>query len=101
MNRLLQDEAIRIRIFICQSFKHMFDQSKTLIPMEYLVKISKELMNRLDDVNDEVRLACLDALSSVVQCLPLGMISHKKSLITIIGHKHKIKVSSKNLIFFI
>ena len=70
MNRLLQDEAIRIRIFICQSFKHMFDQSKTLIPMEYLVKISKELMNRLDDVNDEVRLACLDALSSVVQCLP-------------------------------
>ena len=28
----------------------------------------------------------------------LGMISHKKSLITIFGHKHEI--SSKNLIFF-
>ena len=40
MNRLLEDDSIKIRIFICQSFKHMFDQSQTLIPMEYLVKIS-------------------------------------------------------------
>ena len=29
-----------------------------------------EIMKRLDDVNDEVRLSCLDALSAVVQCLP-------------------------------
>ena len=27
-------------------------------------------MKRLDDVNDEVRLACLHALSAVVHCLP-------------------------------
>ena len=31
-----------------------------------------EIMKRLDDVNDEVRLSCLDALSAVVQCLPHG-----------------------------
>ena len=31
----------------------------------------------------------------------LGKISHKKSLITIFGHKHKIKIFNKNLIFFI
>ena len=30
----------------------------------------------------------------------LGMISHKKSLITIFGHKHKIKNFIKKLIFF-
>ena len=31
----------------------------------------------------------------------IGMISHKKSLITIFGHKHRIKNFIKNLIFFI
>ena len=30
----------------------------------------------------------------------IGMISHKKSLITIFGHKYKIKHFIKNLIFF-
>ena len=30
----------------------------------------------------------------------IGMISHKKSLITIFGHKPKLKISSKNFIFF-
>ena len=30
----------------------------------------------------------------------IGMISHKNPIITIFGHKHEIKISSKNLIFF-
>ena len=31
----------------------------------------------------------------------LGMISHKKSLITIFGHKNNSQISSKNFIIFI
>ena len=41
--------------------------------MEYLVKICSHLMKRLDDVNDEVRLACLEALAMVAKCLPTGV----------------------------
>ena len=33
-----------------------------------------------------------DATTVAPPLAPLGMISHKKSLITIFGHKHKIKV---------
>ena len=41
-----------------------------MIPMEYLVKICSHLIKRLDDTNDEVRLACLEGLSKVAYCLP-------------------------------
>ena len=39
-------------------------------------------------------------IESVSYKAELGMISHKMSLITIFGHKHKIKNFIKNLIFF-
>jgi hypothetical protein len=41
--------------------------------LEYLVKICSHLMKRLDDVNDEVRLSCLQALAMVAKCLPAGV----------------------------
>lgn len=77
MNRLLEDDAVKIRQFICQCFQHLFDQGQLLVPLELLVKISSFLLKRLDDVNDQVRLACLQALSSVVHCLPSNMESRQ------------------------
>ena len=44
-----------------------------MISMDYLVKICSHLMKRLDDVNDDVRLACLEALAAVIHCLPTGV----------------------------
>ena len=70
MNRCVEDDAVKIRLFICQSFKFLFDQSGLLIPLESLAKIVSLLMKRLDDVNDDVRVACLQALSAVTNCLP-------------------------------
>lgn len=70
MNRLSEDDSVKIRLFICQSFRFLFEQSRTMIPMEYLVKICSFLIKRLDDVSDEVRLACLQALEAVTLCLP-------------------------------
>lgn len=70
MNRLLEDDAKDARLFVCKTFKYVFDQGGSLIPLDYLVKICTEVMKRLDDVNDHVRLACLDALQSVINCLP-------------------------------
>ena len=69
--------------------------------------ITKVINNRcqrhLDDVVHKVELDGLvlekdhQIRSMLEQAIGLGMISHKKSLITIFGHKGKIK----NLIFFI
>jgi len=73
MNRLLEDDSVKVRLFVCQSFKFLFEQSGPIVPLEYLVKICSHLMKRLDDVNDEVRLSCLQALATVTKCLPAGV----------------------------
>ena len=72
MNRLLEDDAMKVRLFTAQTFKFVFEQGKVLIPLEYLVKICEHLMKRLDDVNDNVRLATLNTLEAVLHCLPPG-----------------------------
>ena len=72
MNRLLEDDSIRARLFTVQTYEFVFEQGRVLIPMDYLVKICEVLMKRLDDVNDEVRMACLKTLESVLHCLPPG-----------------------------
>lgn len=77
MNRLLEDDAVQIRLFTCQCFQHVFDQGQVLVPLDVLVKVCSFLLKRLDDVNDGVRLACLQALSSVVHCLPSSMESRQ------------------------
>jgi hypothetical protein len=39
MNRLLEDDAIKTRMFICQAYKNIFEQSGIVVPPDYLVKI--------------------------------------------------------------
>ncbi len=39
MNRLLEDDSVKIRLFICQSFEKLFEQSGEQMPLDYLVKI--------------------------------------------------------------
>ena len=70
---LLFTPYYQVRLFVCQSFKFLFEQSGPIVPLEYLVKICSHLMKRLDDVNDEVRLSCLQALATVTKCLPAGV----------------------------
>ena len=72
MNRLLEDDAMKVRLFTVQTFKFIFEQGKVLVPLEYLVKMCEHLMKRLDDVNDSVRLATLITLEAVLHCLPPG-----------------------------
>ena len=67
--------------------------SKSIINISNLKSWSKMLANL------RARRIIITAL--VTTALALGMISHKKSLITIFRHKHKIKNFIKNLIFFI
>lgn len=70
MNRLLEDDSVKIRLFICRAYQRIFEQCGRALPPDYLVKICSELMKRLDDVNDEVRLACLSSVAAVTSCLP-------------------------------
>ena len=55
----------------------------------------------LQHPNEFIRGATLRFLCKLKEPELLGMISHKKSLITIFGLIIKSKLSSKNLIFFI
>ena len=52
-----------------------------------------------DDDNDRIYVPVKERRKQ--KLVKLGMISHKTSLITIFGHKHKSKISSKTLIIFI
>ena len=70
MNRLLEDDSMKVRLFTVQTYQFVLEQSKVLIPMDDLIKICEALMKRLDDISDEVRIACLKTLQSVLHCLP-------------------------------
>ena len=37
------------------------------------MKICSHLMKRLDDVNEEVKLSCLQALTMSAKCMPAGV----------------------------
>ena len=66
--------------------KNMIDEERIDL-LENQVKEAKQMVEESDIKYDEV-------------ARKLGMISHKKSLITIFGHKHKIKNFIKKFDFF-
>lgn len=70
MNRLLEDDAVKTRVFICKTYKKMFELYRKDFPAHYLLTISTILLKRLDDVDDEVRLSALHCLPALNSCLP-------------------------------
>ena len=97
MNGLVEDESEQTRLFICKTYRRLFNMLGPKIGPQILLKIASGktsiwtqhswfsqklcwlwfsstcyfsvLIKRLDDNSDEVRIACLDAMAESSNCL--------------------------------
>lgn len=92
MNSLIEDESEKTRVFICKTYKRLFEQLGKAVTPKALIKISScnyvrflfqpglfshltifsltVLVQRLEDTSNEVRSHCLRAIAASIHCLP-------------------------------